>query len=111
MLVKFKEHAKAYGLGYQENEIVELDEKTEFDVKVFGVLLDAQGSAKGQAYMDRNYKIDDLVDLGIARKANQEEAQAFNKAKSAQPEKVKDGTFYYIHKDESSEEKTRKGSK
>jgi hypothetical protein len=108
MLVKFKENAAAFGLGYQENEIAELDEKQSFDVKVLGVLLDKDGNAKGQAYMDRTYTIEDLFDKGVARKANSEESASFNKAKTQQAEAVKAGTFYYIHSDEEVAEKSRK---
>jgi hypothetical protein len=102
MLLTFLEKAAAYGLGYQDKEVIEIDEKFVFKPVVLTTLLDKDGNAKGYAYLPQEYPLSELIEKGICRSAKKDESEGYKKAKADFDKKVKDGVakegdFYYIH--------------
>lgn len=102
MIVTFLEKAVAYGLGYQDKEVVELPDNHVFKSTVLTTLVDKDGAAKGYAYLPQEYPLSELIEKGICRSAKKDEAEGYKKAKADFDKKVKDavakeGDFYYIH--------------
>lgn len=87
MIVKFKTGASAYGLGYVEGEVAELDK---LKARVLTTLVDTQGNVRGQDWRDKDVDVEDLLAKGVCVPATKDEIDAYQaKIKAEKAEAAK----------------------
>mgnify|MGYP000066523320 CR=1 FL=1 len=91
MLVKFKSIASSYGLGYVENEVVELDAQKQFKVNHMVTLVDQKNNPVGQKWSNREYSLQDLLERGVCVAAERE-SKAYREAKAEFDAEIKKDT-------------------
>ncbi len=100
-LYKFKERGASFGLGYQENEMVDLPAEG-ITATILVPEVDEKGMNTGKMVIDdKSYTAQFLQENGIIIPANPSEIKAFNKVKAAHAIAVKKGekmadSFYFI---------------
>jgi hypothetical protein len=85
-LYKFLGKGPAYGLGYTEGELVEIDEEKGIDASVLVNEIYADGPQKGNitgkmVMAKKKYTVDYLVEAGVIKPASAEDKKAFKEGK------------------------------
>lgn len=84
MLYRFKDKGPAYGLGYTEGELIELDESKPLKAKALVAQLarDNKGQLVNtgrQVIADKEYTVQFLLDSGVISLASSEDRERFKK--------------------------------